>query len=575
MAKITFKKIEYQNFLSAGDKPITIELDKVKTTLVIGTNGAGKSTGLLDGISYALFGKAHRKINKPQLINSVNGKNMRVTLWFEIGRVKYKIVRGMRTKVFEIWQNGRMLNQEAHDLDYQKILESNIIKMSHKAFHQIVVLGNSNFTPFMQLTAQSRRSVIEDLLDIHVFSRMSHIIKGRISNLKAELLDISNRIRSTSEKIKLSTKHIAELKEIDSAYAKQIEDEIKEFTFQMEELNKKNLELFEEIDDIRTTDKLLEEINEKMLKTSHEYSSHDAEGDKIQDEIDFYQEHDTCPTCNQDIHEEYKSKTVSSLSEKREEKVKHLSKIEKQLDGIRERQTLIKKDLKKVSSLNSDITGNNAAVSTLMNNIQAAKEKLNRKSTVDTTKAEEALTELYNTLNQTRKQEKQYKKVFQYCSFIEEILRDNGIKSKVIKQYLPVMNKLINQYLQVLDFFVSFHIDEEFNETIKSRHRDIFSYSSFSEGERTRIDLALIFTWRQIAKMKNSISTNLLVMDEICDSSLDAVGVENLIKIIDASDKNNSVFIISHKTELTEESSRFDRTLEFKKEGNFSKMSEH
>ena len=563
---IKFESIEYKNFLSSGDKPTKIHLSSHKKTLVVGANGSGKST-MLDALSFALFGKAHRDINKPQLVNSINQKRAEVTVEFSIGTTNYKVVRGIKPNKFEIWRNGEMYNQESHARDYQKLLENNILKLNHKSFHQIVVLGSSNFIPFMQLPTYHRREVIEDLLDIGIFTKMSHVLKEKLTKLKSEIGYTDTQINLQREKIALQESHIKELQSIDKSKEKEVQDEIDELNSQARSLNEKNEELREELvtevkeDDIVKLRNKQNELNKFEGKIA-------SKVERFKAEQKFFIDNATCPTCNQQISEEVKSEALSKtglelskLEEGNEALQTEISKTEELFESTQ-------KELIRIRNVGQEINENSGKVANLLSRVQTLQEKLGK--TNDTTSAEKNLTELYEKLNGFSKDHAEFSEMLSYSQAVDELLRDGGIKAKVIKQYLPVINKLINQYLQVLDFFVLFNIDESFNETIRSRHRDDFSYSSFSEGEKSRIDLSLMFTWRQIARMKNSTNTNLLMLDETFDSSLDTDGVDNLLKILSTLDEDTNTFIISHKTDVLD--GKFENKLMFEKVNNFSKM---
>ena len=563
---IKFESIEYKNFLSSGDKPTKVYLSSHKTTLIVGANGSGKST-MLDALSFALFGRAHRDINKPQLVNSINQKKTEVTVEFSIGTTKYKIVRGIKPNKFEIWKNGEMYNQESHARDYQKLLENNILKLNHKSFHQIVVLGSSNFIPFMQLPTYHRREVIEDLLDIGIFTKMGVVLKEKLANLRSEIGYTDSQITLQREKITLQESHIKELQSIDESKEKEVQDEIDELNNQAKSLGEKNDELRAQLitevkeDDIIKLRNKQNELNKFEGKIA-------SKVERFKAERKFFVDHATCPTCNQQISEKVKSEALSKTG-------LELSKLEEGNDALQDEISkteelfnTTQKELIRIRNVGQEINENGGKIANLLSRVQTLQEKLGK--TNDTTEAEKTLSELYTKLNGFSKDHAEYTEMLSYSTAVEELLRDGGIKAKVIKQYLPVINKLINQYLQVLDFFVLFNIDESFNETIRSRHRDDFSYTSFSEGEKSRIDLALMFTWRQIARMKNSTNTNLLMLDETFDSSLDTDGVDNLLKILATLDEDTNTFIISHKTDVLD--GKFENKLMFEKVNNFSKM---
>ena len=563
---IKFNSIEYKNFLSSGDKPTKIYLSNHKTTLIVGANGSGKST-MLDALSFALFGKPHRTINKPQLINSINGKKALVTVEFSIGSTNYKIVRGIKPNKFEIWKDDKMLNQESHARDYQKLLENNILKLNHKSFHQIVVLGSSNFIPFMQLPTYHRREVIEDLLDIGIFTKMNHVLKDKVQKLRSEITYVDTQIQLHKGKIELQEEHIKELKSIDAEKEKEVQDEIDELNSQAIALGEKNDELREQLITEVTEDDITE-LRNKQNELNKFEGKIASKVERFKAEQKFFIDNATCPTCNQQISEEVKSEALSKtglelskLEEGNEALQTEISKTEELFESTQ-------KELIRIRNVGQEINENGGKIANLQSRVQKLQAKLGKEN--DTTEAEKTLSELYNQLNTSVKDHAEYNEALSYSQAVSELLTDGGIKAKVIKQYLPVINKLINQYLQVLDFFVLFNIDESFNETIRSRHRDDFSYCSFSEGEKSRIDLSLMFTWRQIARMKNSTNTNLLVLDETFDSSLDTDGVDNLLKILGTLDKDTNTFIISHKTDVLE--GKFENKLMFEKVNNFSTM---
>jgi DNA repair exonuclease SbcCD ATPase subunit len=569
---IIFEKLRFKNFLSTGNNFTEVDFEMSPTTLVVGHNGAGKST-MLDALSFGLFGKSHRKISKPQLVNSINQKGLLVEVEFRIGSQKYKIVRGIKPNKFEIWVNGNMVNQDSHAREYQTMLENNIIKLNHKSFHQIVVLGSSSFVPFMQLSSQARREVIEDLLDINVFSKMNGLLKERMSILKDQISDNGHQLSMVETKINAQKKYLRDLSSITAQQKKEKLDTIKSLQEDIRLLNEKNEELTNEITEKspsvheRTT-----KISEDSKALEQYAAQFNAQQKEVVKQAKFFEENDTCPTCEQDIDKntkEYhlaqcktKAGTIAAALDvykhKKETYDTEMQTLQTQMDNIREWQSNVNANNQEIGSINRTIDGIN-----------------NELTNIDTETGDlsEANTELETLrVEKDELQDAKYKLNEQnsYYRVSAELLKDTGIKTKIIKQYLPVINQLTNQYLQILDFFVHFDLDESFTETIRSRHRDAFSYDSFSEGEKQRIDLSLLFTWRQIAKMKNSVATNLLILDETFDSSLDEEGIENLMKIISSVAEDTNVFVISHKSEL--EDAAFQRRIEFVKEKNFSKV---
>ena len=564
---ITFKKLTWKNFLSTGNNETTVYLNKDSATLVVGSNGAGKST-MLDALSFALFGKPHRSINKPQLVNSINNKNCLTTVEFSVGSIEYKIVRGIKPNIFEVYRNGKLLNQESHSRDYQKIIEQNILKLNHKSFHQVVVLGSSNFIPFMQLPSHQRRNVIEDLLDIGIFTKMNGVLKEKIVALRHKMNDTDNELNILKETIKLQTSHISELKKIDSTQEEKRTKEINSINEEISVLEGSNIDLQREYDlNYKTTVENHEKASSN--KTSHtvEISNLKRNMDDVVKESKFYEKNDHCPTCSQDISVELKA----SKNEECQSKAKTLNleyvNTKEQLKVSESEVNKLYTQIVHLNEVNNSIRQNETRINILKTRVEALSQKADVQ---DTTEAESKLSEDKEKSLKLLELRFEQTTLTSYFDAIGELLRDTGIKTKVIRQYLPIMNKLINQYLQVLDFFVLFHLDDSFNETIKSRHRDEFTYSSFSEGEKQRIDLSLLFSWRQIARMKNSANTNLLILDETFDSSMDADGVDNLLKILNTLGKETNVFIISHKQDLLE--GKFPMKIEFEKIKNFSQM---
>ena len=565
---INFNKIRYRNFLSTGNTFTEIDFSSSKSTLVVGANGSGKST-LLDALSFALFGKAHRNVNKPQLLNSVNNKDCVVEVEFVALGQEYKIVRGLKPALFEIWQDGTMINQDSHAKEYQKILEQNILKLNHKTFHQIVVLGSSSFIPFMQLPAQHRRDVIEDLLDINVFSKMNTVLKEKVSTLKQSLMDNSYKLEMSDTKIESQKKHISQLTKISETARQEKLDLIAQ---EEEELARLNTQVtsWEDtvLSDLQTSQSALDTKINEMGKYVFQFNAKQKASNK---EIKFYEDNEDCPTCQQAIESSFRLDKVQNAKDKWDELEEARQQCEHQIGKLTNEKHSIQESIdaeveqrNQINTIKEKITWTQRRITSLQGELSELQTGVHSlQEARDTLSSEESKRE---TLVDVKLE---YATQREYNNVITELLKDTGIKTKIIKQYLPVINKLTNQYLQVLDFYVHFDLDEGFNETIRSRHRDVFSYSSFSEGEKQRIDLALLFTWRQIAKMKNSIATNLLILDETFDSSLDADGVDNLLKILDTLDDDTNVFVISHKGELLD--NKFDRKIEFIKEKNFSK----
>jgi len=569
---IVFKTLRWKNFLSTGNQWTEIQLDRTASTLIVGQNGAGKST-MLDALSFALFGKPHRNINKPQLVNTINNKDCCVEVNFTIGKSEFSVKRGIKPNIFEIWKNGTMMNQSSHAKEYQKILEQNIIKLNHKSFHQIVVLGSSSFIPFMQLPAQHRRDVIEDLLDINIFSKMNQIVKEKNAELKDKLKDLGYKLELNKEKIELQKKYIREVEELSNDQIEEKENEISIAEETISSLQLENVNSSEEIEKLSEgLEESLKKNNDKKQTLLHYGAEFNQKIKQLVKDSKFYEENDTCPTCSQDINSDLRSEKLSTAKAK-------ASEIQKALDDVAEQSATVESTLTRLNDISNEIrtkttliSGNNREIVRLqgqINNLTSAISKI-RGNDGDVAASKLDLEELKQATDSLLEDRLQLNEEFSYNIVISEMLKDTGIKTKIIKQYLPVINKLTNQYLQILDFFVHFNLDESFQETIRSRHRDSFSYDSFSEGEKQRIDLALLFTWRQIAKMKNSVSTNLLILDETFDSSLDHDGVDNLIKILYTLGDDTNVFVISHKGEILD--GKFKDKLEFYKDKNFSKM---
>ena len=570
MAAITLEKLRYKNFLSTGDTFTEIDLTKTQTTLIVGPNGSGKSSAL-DALSYVLFGKAHRNINKAQLINSVNEKGLLVEIEFKT-ESNYKVVRGMKPNVFQIWKEGVLINENSHAKKYQKLLEQNIVRHNHKSFHQIEVLGSSSHVPFMQLPAWVRREVIEDLLDINIFSRMNLLQKEKNATLKDLIADNAHDIELVKTKIESQRKH---MKEIEKLADTVIDSKTREITDLLEEIEDLQSSIGDidlgALDGLRTQSATLGKKIDQMKAYESDFTSKCR---KLTKSMAFFDDNDNCPTCEQDIDQEFKTTKNEESAEKYRKFQEGITRASEEIANLVARADAITEQIEselvksaKIESSQSSIRTHQRRVSVLESELLSLRES---NDSIDT--ARDILDSLMAQSTELTTVRHQLLEQKEYNQVIGELLKDTGIKTKIIKQYLPVINKFVNQYLQVLDFYVHFELDESFKETIKSRHRDAFSYDSFSEGEKQRIDLALLFTWRQIAKMKNSVSTNMLILDETFDSSLDADGVENLLKILETLNESTNVFVISHKQELMQD--KFDRTLEFTKQNNFSTYGE-
>ena len=569
---IHFEKLRYKNFLSTGNNFTEIDFEKAPTTLVVGQNGAGKST-MLDALSFGLFGKPHRKISKMQLVNSINEKGTVVEVEFRIGKKQFKIVRTIKPNKFEVWIDGNMSNQNSHVTDYQAMLEKNILKLNHKSFHQIVVLGSSSFIPFMQLSSQQRRGVIEDLLDINMFSIMNQLLKEKVSILKEKITQNENDINLVDSKINAQKKYLRDIASVNAQFRKEKEQTIQETQRDIKVLNEKNEKLSKQVEkQLEPTIQNKESVQLRESKLHKLTTSIEMQYKACEKEHKFFKDNDECPTCSQEIDLKLKQEKIETTKKRLEELDEGITKGNDELANLNATIEIFNKTIADCREWNAEISGNtktigklNKVIDSLQNEIESQIE-----SSGDLSDANAELEEYRKEKEKHQDEKYKLNEQFSYHQVSGELLRDTGIKSKIIKQYLPVINKLTNQYLQTLDFFVHFDLDESFVETIRSRHRDAFTYDSFSEGEKQRIDLSLLFTWRQIAKMKNSVATNLLILDETFDSSLDMEGVDNLMKILYTLQEDTNVFVISHKGEL--EDASFSRKIEFVKEKNFSKI---
>lgn len=568
---IIFEKIRWANFLSTGNTFTEIDFTKNKTTLIVGENGAGKST-ILDALSFGLYGKPFRKINKPLLINAINQKGLMVEVEFKIGKRRYKVCRGIKPSVFEIYQDDVLINQNAEAREYQEMFERSILKLNHKSFSQIVILGSASYVPFMQLSAANRREVIEDLLDIQIFSTMNNLLKEKISDNKSKIQDVDFNIRITAEKIEMHKKHLDVMKTSNDDHIAQkqllidgYEQNIANTSSQVATLNTNIKNLTLSITDHEKVklkqDKLVDLKRQLELKLS-----------KIQKEIEFFTDHNDCPTCRQGIDHEHKKDIVSRDNDQIIEVNNGLDKLSAELSKINERISDINNTVLTISSLNTEVSNHNIQVNTWTKFIEGLKAEI--KKLQDDTKVSEDNSEELKTFKTELKgfiaEKESLAKDKQILDIASTLLKDSGIKTKIIKQYIPIMNKLINKYLASMDFFVNFELNENFEERIKSRHRDEFSYESFSEGEKMRIDLSLLFTWRALAKLRNSASTNLLIMDEVFDSSLDTNGTDEFLKIMYTLTNDTNVFIISHKGDTLAD--KFENIIKFEKYKNFSRV---
>ena len=567
---ILFEKIRWKNFLSTGNQFTEINLTKSETTLIVGTNGAGKST-VLDALTFTLFNKPFRKISKGQLVNTVNEKDCRAEVEFSIGSTSWKVARGIKPNTFEIWKDGELLDQSSSVNDQQKWLELNVLKMNYKSFTQIVILGSSAFVPFMQLTASNRREVIEDLLDIKIFSSMNNIFKEKTRSIKEEINVLNLKKESLNEKVKMQEDFIEELEnqsnkriEDNKKKMRSLGDEICVLIIQNEDIDDKVYGLTQEQEVLTGATKKLRELGNLKGKISQKVST-------ITKEHKFFTENTVCPTCTQHIEEEFRINKIDDAQNKAKELQSGYKELEEAIKNEEERERHFTALSKEITTLTHGISKNNTKIAgyqrqqqDLESEIQKLTDQLANRNT-----EHEKLTTFKDKLSTTYDELSSRKDTIRYYDFNYGLLRDGGVKSKIIKKYLPLINQQVNRYLQMMDFYINFTLDEEFNETVQSPIHEDFSYASFSEGEKMRIDLALLFTWREVARMKNSVNTNLLIMDEVFDSSLDGFGTEEFLKIIKYVIKDANVFVISHKQGMDD---RFENVLRYEKIKGFSRM---
>ena len=567
---IRFKKIKWKNFLSTGNQWTEIDFEKNSTTLIIGSNGAGKST-VLDALTFVLFNKPFRKITKSQLVNTVNEKDCNVEINFTVGTRDYRVVRGINPSVFEIWVGDNMLNQSAAANDQQKYLETNILKLNYKSFTQIVVLGSSSFIPFMQLSAPNRREVIEDLLDIRIFSAMNGVVKDKLRHLKDNIKILELRKESLTDKVSMQKKFIEEIESRGKQDIKEkrekkdgFANEILNFITHNEELETEVTGLIEDQEKVTGASKTLLKLNNLKGKMSNKVST-------LTKEHKFFTDNVTCPTCTQNIEESFRLNRIAEVETKAKELQDGYKELQFKIKSEQERELSFNTLSKEITKLNNDISQNNTKISgfqqqitDLESEIQTLTDQLANRNI-----EHEKLTELRENLNTTFDELVEKKEELSYKDYVYNLLKDGGVKTKIIKKYLPLINKQVNRYLQMMDFYINFKLNEEFSETIESPIHEDFCYASFSEGEKMRIDLALLFTWREVAAYKNSTNTNLLIMDEVFDSSLDGTGTDEFLKIIKFVIKDANIFVISHKESLLE---KFESVIQFEKLKGFSKM---
>jgi DNA repair exonuclease SbcCD ATPase subunit len=570
---IVFKSVSWKNFLSTGNSPNKVLLNKSQTTLIIGKNGEGKST-ILDALCFSLFGKPFRNVNKGQLINSINGKGCLVEVEFEVNGKEYKIIRGIKPNVFEIWCENEMLNQDAASRDYQKILEQQILRLNYKTFTQVVILGSASFVPFMQLSSSQRREVIEDILDIRIFSTMNSLLKEKAQETKDAILRIESEIKSAKDKVESQQTII---KTIAEAKTTAIESIVSKISANNDEILSVEGEVGLIVSEIHTLQASINDkdnVSEDIDKAKSIRSKLLQKIETCEHHSEFFNEHDVCPSCNQDIAEEYKEIIVKDLNEKMLDNNTKINELETILTNLNEKLSEIQKVVGQITDKNIELSTRNSTITLLNKQIRELEAETQRVKS-DTTNIDEEKTKLKELAQDALNKITQKNLLLEHRN-IEEVanvlLKDTGIKTAIIREYLPAMNKLINKYLNAMDTYIHFELDEAFNESIKSRFRDEFTYASFSEGEKMRIDLAILFTWRSIAKMKNSVNTNLLLLDEIFDSSLDTAGTDYFLTLMNTLGENSNIFVISHKGDQLFD--KFRSVIKFEKRNDFSMISQ-
>ena len=567
---ILFQKIKWKNLLSTGNQFSEVNLNKDQTTLIIGSNGAGKST-VLDALCFSLYGKAFRKINKNQLINTTNEKGTVVEIEFSVNGTEWKVIRGIKPNTFEIYRDGKLLDQSHSAIDQQKWLEQNVLKMNYKSFTQIIILGSSSFVPFMQLPTSSRREVVEELLDIKIFSSMNSLIKERIRSCKEQIRTFELKKESLKDKIEMQERFIEEVENSGKSNIKDREDKIRGILNEENDLMNDNIKLTEELSDLEEQLELYVGATEKLKKLGNIKGKISQKVSSITKEHKFFTENVSCPTCTQSIEEEFRINKIKDAQHRAKELQTGFKELEQAINKEEERERLFTSLTKEISKLthgisqnNIQITGCQRQIRDLESEIQRITEQLANRNT-----EHDKLAELKENLKTTYDKLVEKKEDVFYHDFTYGLLKDGGVKSKIIKKYLPLINQQVNKYLQMMDFYINFKLDEEFNETIQSPIHEDFSYSSFSEGEKMRIDLALLFTWREVARFKNSVNTNLLIMDEVFDSSLDGLGTDEFLKIIRFVIKDANIFVISHKGGLED---KFQSVIRYEKIKGFSSI---
>ena len=566
---IEFKSVQWKNFLSTGNSPNKVLLNKSPTTLIIGKNGEGKST-ILDALCFSLFGKPFRNINKGQLVNSINGKNCSVEIEFSIGSKDYKIIRGIKPNVFEIWCDGDLLNQDAASRDYQKVLEQQILKLNYKTFTQVVILGSASFVPFMQLPSSQRREVIEDILDIRIFSTMNQLLKEKAQETKDAIFKIENEIASAKDKVDSQQAIIKTITEAKTSAIENIRAKISANSTEILSIESEIELIISQIDTLKASINDKETVSEDIDKAKSIRSKLLQKIETCEHNTEFFSEHDVCPSCNQDIAEEYKESIIKDLNAKMLDNNTKIGELETILTNLNAKLSEINEVVGQITDKNIELSTRNSTVTLLNKQIKELEAETERVKS-DTTNIDEEKRKLKElatdaiTKISTKTSLQEQRNLEEVASIL---LKDTGIKTAIIREYLPVMNKLINKYLNAMDAYIHFELDEAFNEIVKSRHRDDFTYASFSEGEKMRIDLSILFTWRQIAKMKNSVNTNLLLLDEIFDSSLDTAGTDYFLNLMNSFGENTNIFVISHKGDQLFD--KFRSVIKFEKRNDFS-----
>ncbi len=567
---ITFKTISWKNFLSTGNHPTTVSLSSDNTTLIIGTNGAGKST-ILDALTFSLYGKSFRKINKGQLINTTNEKNCFVEIEFTVNNVDWKVERGIKPNIFKIYKDGKELDQNASANDQQKWLEQNVLKMNYKSFTQIVILGSSSFVPFMQLPTNSRREVVEDLLDIKIFSSMNDIVKSRIRLVKDEIRTLELKKESLKDKVEMQRHFIEQIENKGKDDVKDREDKIQKLLVVENDNINRNSEMNSEIAVIQEQIKGYQNASTMLREYGSIKGKLSGKINAIVKEHKFFSNNRVCPTCDQNIEENFRLNRISDSQTKAEELQKGYQDLLAAIKKEEERESQFKQLSGDLTKLLNGITSNNTQITSCQRQVRQLEEEIQAitNQVQDRNTEHEKLEDFRDSLQETFEKISGKKDSITYLDFTYNLLKDGGVKTQIVKKYLPIINQQVNKYLQMMEFYINFKLDEEFTETIESPIHEDFSYQSFSEGEKMRIDLALLFTWREIARMKNSVNTNLLIMDEVFDSSLDGLGTEDFLKIIRFVIKDANIFVISHKEGLED---KFDNVIKFEKQGNFSRI---